>query len=79
MLMNRLEQENKSQGGSLQISRVEDLPSAVHLAAAVAEEGDIVLLSPGGTSYDAYQDFEERGRHFRMLVTEIDTDQRKAI
>jgi UDP-N-acetylmuramoylalanine--D-glutamate ligase len=27
-----------------------------------------VLLSPGGTSYDAYKDFEERGEHFRRLV-----------
>jgi UDP-N-acetylmuramoylalanine--D-glutamate ligase len=27
-----------------------------------------VLLSPGGTSFDAYQDFEERGEHFRQLV-----------
>jgi hypothetical protein len=26
------------------------------------------LLSPGGTSYDAYRDFEERGEHFRRLV-----------
>ena len=28
----------------------------------------VVLLSPGGTSYDAYRDFEARGEHFRQLV-----------
>jgi len=28
----------------------------------------VVLLSPGGTSYDAYRDFEARGEHFRALV-----------
>ncbi len=28
----------------------------------------VVLLSPGGTSYDAYRDFEERGEHFRQLI-----------
>jgi UDP-N-acetylmuramoylalanine--D-glutamate ligase len=28
----------------------------------------VVLLSPGGTSYDAYCDFEERGEHFCRLV-----------
>jgi len=34
--------------------------------------GDVVLLSPGCTSYDAYQDFEERGEHFRMLVSALE-------
>jgi len=27
-----------------------------------------VLLSPGGTSYDMYQDFEEKGREFARAV-----------
>jgi UDP-N-acetylmuramoylalanine--D-glutamate ligase len=44
------------------------LDEAVELAARAAEHGSIVLLSPGGTSYDAYKDFEERGEHFRRLV-----------
>ena len=44
------------------------LDEAVELAARAAEAGAIVLLSPGGTSYDAYKDFEERGEHFRRLV-----------
>ncbi|MCB0189768.1 MAG: hypothetical protein KDE31_36100, partial [Caldilineaceae bacterium] len=34
----------------------------------------VVLLSPGGTSYDAYRDFEERGEHFRTLVTRWTTE-----
>ena len=71
MLAERLEQENLSQGESLQITRVADLPSAVNLAMSLAESGDVVLLSPGGTSFDAYIDFDERGRHFRTLVAEI--------
>ncbi len=44
------------------------LGQAVELAAQVAEPGDVVLLSPGGTSFDAYRDFEERGERFRQLV-----------
>ena len=32
------------------------------------QPGDVVLLSPGGTSYDQYQDFEERGDHFAAVV-----------
>jgi UDP-N-acetylmuramoylalanine--D-glutamate ligase len=51
-----------------QVRRVETLEQAVALAASLAHPGDVVLLSPGGTSYDAYVDFAERGEHFRQLV-----------
>jgi UDP-N-acetylmuramoylalanine--D-glutamate ligase len=47
---------------------VQRLDEAVHLAAQIAEPNTVVLLSPGGTSYDAYKNFEERGEHFRQLV-----------
>lgn len=48
--------------------RVTTLEEAVNAARRAAQPGDIVLLSPGGTSYDAYTDFAERGEHFRQLV-----------
>jgi UDP-N-acetylmuramoylalanine--D-glutamate ligase len=51
---------------------VEDLEAAVKKAAELAEAGDVVLLSPGGTSYDAYKDFAERGEHFRQLVNSLE-------
>ncbi|MBN1640577.1 MAG: UDP-N-acetylmuramoyl-L-alanine--D-glutamate ligase [Anaerolineae bacterium] len=51
-----------------QVHHCADLDQAVARAAQVARSGDVVLLSPGGTSFDAYRDFEERGRHFRALV-----------
>ncbi|GAB4560494.1 MAG: UDP-N-acetylmuramoyl-L-alanine--D-glutamate ligase [Anaerolineae bacterium] len=44
------------------------LEEAVEAAATLAQPGDVVLLSPGGTSFDAYRDFAERGEHFRRLV-----------
>ncbi len=44
------------------------LDDAVELAARAAQPGAVVLLSPGGTSYDAYRDFEARGLHFRELA-----------
>ncbi len=47
---------------------VNRLDEAVELAARIAEPGSVVLLSPGGTSYDAYKNFEQRGEHFRRLV-----------
>lgn len=47
------------------------LEEAVQLAAQIARPGTVVLLSPGGTSYDAYKNFEERGEHFRRLVAQM--------
>ncbi len=44
------------------------LENAVHEAARRAQPGDVVLLSPGGTSFDAFRDFAERGERFRELV-----------
>ncbi|MBN1402050.1 MAG: UDP-N-acetylmuramoyl-L-alanine--D-glutamate ligase [Anaerolineae bacterium] len=50
------------------LSVVESLEQAVVEAASVAQTGDVVLLSPGGTSFDAFVDFEARGARFRELV-----------
>jgi UDP-N-acetylmuramoylalanine--D-glutamate ligase len=50
------------------LERVATLEEAVALAARLARPGEVVLLSPGGTSFDAYRDFEERGMHFGQLV-----------
>jgi len=38
----------------------------------------VVLLSPGGTSYDAYEDFAARGDHFRTLVNGLEERHRGA-
>jgi UDP-N-acetylmuramoylalanine--D-glutamate ligase len=50
------------------VTRVDTMDQAVEAAAALAQAGDVVLLSPGGTSFDAYRDFAERGERFRELV-----------
>ncbi len=49
-------------------TRCADLAAAVAVAAAVTQPGDVALLAPGGTSFDAYQDFAARGQHFTALV-----------
>ena len=53
------------------LTRCKTLEQAVLLAAEVAEAGDVVLLSPGGTSYDAFKDFAERGERFREWVLKL--------
>jgi UDP-N-acetylmuramoylalanine--D-glutamate ligase len=53
------------------IRRVGTLAEAVQLAAQVAHEGDVVLLSPACTSFDAYDNFEQRGEEFRALVARL--------
>jgi UDP-N-acetylmuramoylalanine--D-glutamate ligase len=44
------------------------LERAVELAAARAQPGEVVLLSPACASFDAFGDFEQRGDRFRELV-----------
>jgi len=44
------------------------LQAAVQTAARLAQPGDVVLLAPGGTSFDEFVDFEERGEKFRAWV-----------
>ena len=45
------------------------LATAVNRAREVAAPGNVVLLSPGCTSFDQYESYEERGEDFRKIVT----------
>jgi UDP-N-acetylmuramoylalanine--D-glutamate ligase len=55
-----------------EIHQAGTLEGAVELAARLAQSGDVVLLSPGGTSFDAYANFAARGEHFRQLVEALE-------
>jgi UDP-N-acetylmuramoylalanine--D-glutamate ligase len=50
------------------VSECVTLERAVGEAAADAESGDTVLLSPACASFDQFRDFEDRGDQFRALV-----------
>ncbi|MBN1179225.1 MAG: UDP-N-acetylmuramoyl-L-alanine--D-glutamate ligase, partial [Anaerolineae bacterium] len=54
------------------VVQVETLEEAVRAAARLASPGDVVLLSPGGTSFDAFRDFAERGDRFREWVETLE-------
>ncbi len=47
---------------------VNDIQSAVRDAAAHAQPGDVVLLSPACSSFDQFQNYAERGKVFKALV-----------
>ena len=53
------------------IDKCDSLKEAVKIAAEKAEPDDVVLLSPGGTSFDEFNDFEERGKRFKQWVKEL--------
>lgn len=54
--------------GQVPLHRVSSLEEAVTAAAALAQPGDAVLLSPACASLDMFSNFEERGRLFAAAV-----------
>ncbi len=44
------------------------LANAVEQAQGLAKTGDVVLFSPGCSSFDMFKDFEDRGDQFRALI-----------
>lgn len=65
------EKIGKAWNGQVETEGCAALPVALERAASNAEEGDIVLLSPGCASFDQFSSFEERGEAFKQLTQKL--------
>lgn len=55
----------------LDIVEFNTLEECVNHANKIAKENDIVVMSPASASFDMYKNFEERGNHFKRLVSKL--------
>ena len=64
-------EEAARKAGFTNIYNCKDMPACVRKAAELAKPGQKVLLSPACASWDMYDNFEQRGRHFKECVKEM--------
>jgi UDP-N-acetylmuramoylalanine--D-glutamate ligase len=57
--------------GVVSIYSCETLDKAVAAAAAAARPGEVVVLAPACSSYDQFENYEQRGSVFKQLVKEL--------
>lgn len=65
--------ERAQEAGITERFRVDTVEKAVSTAAALAKQGDVVLLSPACASWDMFPSFEVRGSMFKDVVHRLKT------
>jgi UDP-N-acetylmuramoylalanine--D-glutamate ligase len=53
------------------IIETQDIKDAVRASYYLAKDGEVVLLSPACASFDLFENYEDRGRQFKMAVREL--------
>jgi UDP-N-acetylmuramoylalanine--D-glutamate ligase len=57
---------------AVSIARAGTLERAVEMAMEEAQPGDVVLLAPACSSFDQFENYEQRGSSFKELVAKLD-------
>lgn len=68
---------NAAFSGICTVATAQSMEEAVRAAQRLAEPGDVVLLSPGCTSYDWYSNYGERGDDFARCVEDLTKENTK--
>ncbi len=66
-----VEQSPEFTPGNPEIVDCGDFTTAVNRAAADAEAGDVVLMSPASAAFDQFKNFMVRGDYFKKLIKEL--------
>lgn len=65
------ERINRDIGDHSETFLIGTFDEAVHMAYSKSRIGDKVLLSPGASSYDFFDDYRDRGNYYKQIVTAL--------
>ena len=71
LIRDAVEQSAQYQPGCPEIVDCGDFETAVREAAAAAQAGDVVLMSPASAAFDQFKNFMVRGNYFKKLIMEL--------
>jgi len=71
LLPGNIKEKIKKEFSDLEMKEFDNLEKSVHFAKNISKKGDFILLSPSATSFMLYNNYEERGKHFKEIVNKL--------
>ena len=71
LIRQAVEQAPQYTPGHPELVDCQDFTDAVNKAAAAAQAGDVVLMSPASAAFDQFKNFMERGKYFKKMIMEL--------